>query len=68
MIESRYGDDQNRTTATVIVKMGTLREGDYFICGETYGKIKSMINDSRIKVKEVSPGFAVEIVQLYLFN
>ena len=54
MIESRYGDDQNRTTATVIVKMGTLREGDYFICGETYGKIKSMINDSRIKVKEVS--------------
>ena len=33
-------------TATVIVRMGTLRSGDSFICGNYWGKVKQLINDT----------------------
>ena len=33
-------------TATVIVRMGTLRGGDSFICGNYWGKVKQLINDT----------------------
>ena len=31
--------------ATVLVRNGTLRVGDFFICGEVFGKVRAMIND-----------------------
>ncbi|MBJ7257906.1 MAG: translation initiation factor IF-2 [Chthoniobacterales bacterium] len=49
-------------TATVIVKMGTLRIGQAFLCGQQYGKIKLLINDLGKPVKEVGPGMPVKIL------
>ncbi|MEX1045374.1 MAG: translation initiation factor IF-2 [Chthoniobacterales bacterium] len=49
-------------TATVIVKMGTLKVGQAFLCGLQWGKIKSLINDLGKPVKEVGPGMPVKIL------
>ena len=40
-------------TATVIVKMGTLKVGQAFLCGLQWGKVKSLIDDLGKPVKEV---------------
>ena len=39
-------------TATVIVQMGTLKVGDPFICGDYYGKVKSLMDDRGEPMKE----------------
>ena len=49
-------------TATVIVKMGTLKVGQPFLCGLQWGKVKSLINDLGKPVKEVGPGMPVKIL------
>ncbi len=49
-------------TATVIVRMGTLRVGDAFICGSYWGKIKQLINDLGKPVKEAGPSTPVKIL------
>ncbi len=42
-------------TATVIVQMGTLKNGDPFICGDYAGKVKSLIDDRGKSIKEAGP-------------
>ncbi len=49
------------STATILVQNGTLKLGDVLICGDYYGRIKSMVNDSGIQVKEAYPADPVEI-------
>ena len=49
-------------TATVIVKMGTLKPGQPFLCGLQWGKVKLLINDLGKPVKEVGPGLPVKIL------
>lgn len=49
-------------TATVIVKMGTLKVGQPFLCGLQWGKIKSLINDLGKPVKEAGPGMPVKVL------
>jgi translation initiation factor IF-2 len=49
-------------TATVIVRMGTLRAGDVFICGNHWGKIKQLINDLGKPVKEAGPATPVKVL------
>lgn len=50
-------------SASVIVRKGVLKEGDYFICGEdSYGKVKHMTNDLGQHLKEAIPGRAVEVI------
>jgi len=51
-------------TATVIVRLGTLRAGDSFICGNYFGKIKQLINDLGKPVKEAGPATPVKILGL----
>ena len=51
-------------TATVIVRMGTLRVGDAFICGNYWGKIKQLINDTGKPVKEAGPAMPVKVLGL----
>ncbi len=51
-------------TATVIVRMGTLRVGDSFICGNYWGKIKQLINDAGKPVKEAGPATPVKVLGL----
>jgi translation initiation factor IF-2 len=51
-------------TATVIVRMGTLRVGDPFICGNFWGKIKQLISDTGKPVKEAGPAMPVKVLGL----
>jgi translation initiation factor IF-2 len=41
--------------ATVLVQNGTLRQGDIFVVGEQYGKVRALINDKGDRVKEAGP-------------
>lgn len=49
-------------TATVIVRMGTLRTGQAFICGNHWGKVKMLINDQGKQVKQAGPGTPVKVL------
>ncbi|MDD6102939.1 MAG: translation initiation factor IF-2 [Clostridiales bacterium] len=50
--------------ATVLVKKGTLRVGDNIAIGSAYGKVRAMINERGINVKEATPSMPVEILGL----
>jgi len=49
-------------TATVIVRMGTLRVGDAFICGNYWGKVKQLISDTGKPIKEGGPATPVKVL------
>src|SRR5438128_1700430 len=49
-------------TATVIVRMGTLKIGDAFICGDYSGKVKSLLDDRGQSIREVGPSTAVKVL------
>ncbi|HEY0368721.1 MAG TPA: translation initiation factor IF-2, partial [Chthoniobacterales bacterium] len=49
-------------TATIIVQMGTLRQGDPFICGDYSGKVKSLIDDRGKPIKEAGPSTPVKVL------
>jgi translation initiation factor IF-2 len=50
--------------ATVLVRNGTLRVGDYFICGSVFGRVRAMLDDRGDQVKEVPPSMPVEVLGL----
>jgi translation initiation factor IF-2 len=54
-------DKSKGSVATVLVKEGTLRQGDHFICGENYGRVRAMLNNRGKKLKEATPSVPVEI-------
>ncbi|MFN3870426.1 MAG: translation initiation factor IF-2 [Aquificaceae bacterium] len=61
IIESKL-DKQRGITATVLVQDGTLRVGDIFVAGTTYGRVRAMLDDKGRKVKEAGPSIPVEIL------
>ncbi|MBV0913560.1 translation initiation factor IF-2 [Anianabacter salinae] len=50
--------------ATVLVQHGTLRQGDIFVVGEQWGKVRAMENDQGARVKEAGPSVPVEVLGL----
>ncbi len=50
--------------ATVLVQRGTLKQGDIFVVGEQYGKVRALINDKGERVKEAGPSVPVEVLGL----
>ncbi len=50
--------------ATVLVRNGTLRNGDYFICGSVFSKVRAMYDDRGNPVKEAGPSMPVEVLGL----
>ena len=48
--------------ATVIIRQGTLKPGQPFICGPHWGKTRALINDRGESVKAVKPGMPVEVI------
>ncbi|MEW6546472.1 MAG: translation initiation factor IF-2 [Bacillota bacterium] len=47
---------------TVIVQAGTLRTGDVFVAGLTWGKVRAMTDDRGRQVKEAGPSMPVEVI------
>ena len=60
-IESRL-DRGRGPVATVLVQSGTLRIGDTFISGSTYGKVRALIDDRGKRVTEAIPSTPVEVI------
>ncbi|MBR2574036.1 MAG: translation initiation factor IF-2 [Loktanella sp.] len=50
--------------ATVLIQNGTLRQGDIFVVGEQYGKVRALINDKGERVAEAGPAVPVEVLGL----
>jgi translation initiation factor IF-2 len=46
---------------TVLVQEGTLNQGDSFVCGLHYGKIRAMFDDQGRKIKSAGPAIPVEV-------
>ncbi len=60
IIEAKL-DKSRGPIATVLIKSGTLKQGDYFICGEHYGKLRAMLNHRGRRLKSAGPSVPVEI-------
>ncbi|HKL61609.1 MAG TPA: translation initiation factor IF-2, partial [Acholeplasma sp.] len=54
VVEARL-DKGRGIVATVIVSNGTLKVGDNIICGNTYGKIRTMNDDTKKRLVEALP-------------
>src|SRR5438270_508658 len=52
------------SVATVLVQNGTLRIGDNFILGNTFGKVRAMFDDRGQVVEEAPPSTPVEVLGL----
>jgi translation initiation factor IF-2 len=50
--------------ATVLVQNGTLRQGDIFVVGQQWGKVRALINSSGERVAEAGPSLPVEVLGL----
>ena len=50
--------------ATVLVETGTLKQGDIFVVGEQWGKVRALVNDQGERVKEAGPSVPVEVLGL----
>jgi translation initiation factor IF-2 len=50
--------------ASVLVQQGTLKQGDYFFAGATYGRVRAMLDTNRKPVRQARPSDAVEIMGL----
>jgi translation initiation factor IF-2 len=60
IIEARL-DKGRGPVGTVLVQRGTLHQGDYFVCGPEYGRVRALFDDMGNRVEEVTPGLPVEV-------
>jgi translation initiation factor IF-2 len=57
--------DPNRgVVARVLVQNGTLRIGDVVVCGPGSGRVRQLIDDKGVSVKEAGPSSPVELIGL----
>jgi translation initiation factor IF-2 len=63
VIEAKL-DRGRGAVATVLVQNGTLRAGDSFIMGNTFGKVRAMFDDRGRATQEAVPSTPVEILGL----
>jgi translation initiation factor IF-2 len=61
VVESKLSQ-QRGPVATILIKGGTLRKGDPFVIGPTYGCVRAMFNDLGKEVEEAPPSYPVEIL------
>ncbi|MDY0346071.1 MAG: translation initiation factor IF-2 [Acholeplasma sp.] len=64
VIEARL-DKGRGIVATVIVTNGTLKVGDNIVAGNTYGKVRTMNDDTKRRFDEAVPSQPVEITGLF---
>ena len=50
--------------ATVLVQKGTLKQGDIFVVGEQWGKVRALVDDKGGRVKAAGPSVPVEVLGL----
>ncbi|MDK6232706.1 translation initiation factor IF-2 [Aerococcus sanguinicola] len=63
VIEARL-DAHRGAIATVLVQNGSLHTGDAIVVGDTYGRVRTMVNDQGRRIHDASPSTPVEITGL----
>ena len=61
ILESRI-DKGKGSVSTVLITNGSLKNGNFFVSGNTWGKIRAMINDEGQKIDIATPSTPVEIL------
>ncbi|MHB8757450.1 MAG: translation initiation factor IF-2 [Bacillota bacterium] len=61
IIEAKL-DKGRGPVATLLVQSGTLRVGDVFTCGATWGKVRAMVDDKGKRAKKAGPSQPVEVL------
>ena len=59
-LESSKTEEQG-ALATLLVQRGTLKVGDIIWCGETYGRLKALMDDLRNPISDASPSTPVVV-------
>jgi translation initiation factor IF-2 len=57
-------DKGRGSVATLLVQNGTLKVGDPIVVGNTYGRVRAMVNDLGRRVKKAGPSTPVEVTGL----
>ncbi|HOP46466.1 MAG TPA: translation initiation factor IF-2 [Desulfobacteraceae bacterium] len=60
IIEAKL-DKSKGPLATVLIRNGTLKQGDFFVCGECFGRVRSMLDCFGNKMTSAGPSIPVEI-------
>jgi translation initiation factor IF-2 len=60
IVEARL-DKSRGSVATVLINAGTLKQGDFFICGENHGRVRAMVNNRGQRMDQAGPSVPVEI-------
>ncbi len=60
VIEARL-DKGRGPVATVLVQSGTLKAGDVVLAGQTYGRVRAMLDENGHPIKTAGPSIPVEI-------
>ncbi len=63
VVESQL-DRGRGPVATVLIQEGTLRQGDPFVCGMAYGRVRAMLDHNGQRIAEAPPATPVEIFGL----
>ncbi|KRN02757.1 translation initiation factor 2 [Levilactobacillus senmaizukei DSM 21775 = NBRC 103853] len=63
VIEARL-DQGKGSVATLLVQQGTLKVGDPIVVGNTFGKVRTMVNERGRRIKTAGPSTPVEITGL----
>jgi len=61
IIETKL-DKKRGIIASVLIQDGSLKIGDYFIAGTSYGKIRSLVDDKGKSIKKAGPSAPVGII------
>jgi len=61
IIETKL-DKKRGIIASVLIQDGSLKIGDYFIAGLSYGKIRNLVDDKGKSIKKAGPSTPVEII------
>jgi len=61
ILESRI-DKGKGPVSTVLVTNGSLKKGDFFVSGNTWGKIRAMLNDENKNIDLATPSTPIEIL------
>ena len=61
IVESRL-DQGKGPTATVLVKHGVLKVGDIVVAGNTWGRVKALLDDTGLKIGTANPSTPIEIM------
>ena len=60
VIEAKL-DKGRGPVATVLVQSGTLKTGDVVLAGQTYGRVRAMLDENGAKIETAGPSIPVEI-------